>query len=1204
MTSFENFISSLNSDPLKKGKQFEVFIKWFLKNDPEWSTQISQVWLWDEYPQSWGRDCGIDLVFQHKNGENWAVQAKCYSPEYSITKHDVDKFLSESNRPAIKKRLLIATTDLISGNARQVCDAQDKQVVKFLLSHFENSDINYPTSIKDLYTVKPKNKPKPRNHQIEAIKSVTEKFKDVDFGQLIMACGTGKTYTTLWIKEALMSNSTLVLVPSLGLLSQTLHEWTFAAKDLFDVLCVCSDETVGKKVNDENISTISDLAFPVTSSKNEIKKFLLSDSPKVIFATYQSSQLIEDIQTDLKIDEFDLVIADEAHRCTGKVKSNFSRILNPNAIRSKKKLFATATPKTYSTAIKKSAQQRGVEIVGMDDEEQFGPVLYRLSFSKAIKLELLSDYRIVVIGVDNKMIADSIKRRDILHLNSGFEIDSKSLASYIGLLKAIKEFNLQKIISFHSRVNKAKEFSQILNYVNDSLSKKSKPEGELSCDFVSGDMPTSQRRLKLEHLKNIKSDQRALLANARCLSEGVDVPSLDGVAFIEPKQSQVDIIQAVGRAIRLSENKTLGTIIIPVFIESGMNADEVLSGSEFKPVWDVLNALKSQDDDICLELDQIRFELGLLGQKKAPRLPHQITLDIPSTVDKDFERSLRTYLIENTTDSWDFMFGVLVKYTNKNGTSRIPSSATFEGYNLGNWVQTQRNNSKHMDERRNKLESLKDWSWDPYEEQWSLNFLALKKFAEVHGNCIVPPSFNLEESKNLNNWVKIQRQNKDLLTEERTRNLEKLKGWVWGVNDYKWEQGINHLKKYLEINGTANVPIKYVDKKSGFRLGNWVGAKRAIKDQLSKERIVELESFHGWLWDSLKSSWDIGFGYLMEYINNGGDPKIPKGFVNENGIKLGQWVLGQRKNYKKLSKERVQKLESIDGWSWDPFESLWEEGYEYLLKYVESFGNALVPATYVSDEGFTLGRWVASQRNKRNNLSIDKVEKLEVLSNWLWDPYTVSWEESFKALEEYSKNYGNCNVPEDYLSLDNKNLYHFVNDQRKHKKSGKLSKYRQEKLMKLQGWSWNPNEDKWNNAILLLNDFVNKNGDSDVPVDFITKDGFKLGSWCSTRRKDKHKLTPEKINQLECLPGWTWNKLDSQWNESYEKYIKYIDEFGSKDIPVTFKDPTGYNLGLWVSNQRKKRLKLSDQQINKLTSIPKWRWDDDSIVSKQERLDL
>ena len=278
---FADFYNSLDADPGKRGRQFEHFVKWFLKADPEWSTQVEQIWLWDEWPQRWGADCGIDLVFRHRNGEHWAVQAKCYSPDYDITKHDVDKFLSESNRPLIQRRLLIATTDRLGGNARQVCEAQEKPVVRFLLSDFEKSALEYPSDVGSLSQAKRKPRPEPREHQREAIDAVEQGFQTARRGQLIMACGTGKTYVTLWVKERLQANRTLVLVPSLGLLSQILREWTFAAADPFEVLCVCSDQSVGARGSDEAIHSPADLAFPVTSDAGEIRRFLSGTGPRV-----------------------------------------------------------------------------------------------------------------------------------------------------------------------------------------------------------------------------------------------------------------------------------------------------------------------------------------------------------------------------------------------------------------------------------------------------------------------------------------------------------------------------------------------------------------------------------------------------------------------------------------------------------------------------------------------------------------------------------------------------------------------------------------------------------------------------------------------------------------------------------------------------------------------------------------------------------
>ena len=311
MGNFSKLIQSIYRDG-NDGKVFERFVKWFLKNDPEWSTQVDQVWLWDEWPGRWGPDKGIDLVFKHRNGETWAVQAKCYSSDYYVTKADIDTFLTESNRKVISKRLLMASTDRIGENARETCAGQEKPVTRFMLSDFEKAEVDYPKTYKNLQRIKKKPKPKPHDYQKEAIQAVARRFKKADRGQLIMACGTGKTFTTLWIKERLKSQCTLVLLPSLNLLAQTVREWTAASKSNLDVMCVCSDQSVGRRKNDDEvIQSVADAPFPVQSQPKEIDKFLKDDGDKVIFSTYQSSPLIEEVYKNKRLAPFDLVIADD-----------------------------------------------------------------------------------------------------------------------------------------------------------------------------------------------------------------------------------------------------------------------------------------------------------------------------------------------------------------------------------------------------------------------------------------------------------------------------------------------------------------------------------------------------------------------------------------------------------------------------------------------------------------------------------------------------------------------------------------------------------------------------------------------------------------------------------------------------------------------------------------------------------------------------
>jgi len=985
MATFDEFLSSFNLDN-NKGTQFEHFVKWFLKNDPEWITQVDEVWLWDEYPDRWGPDHGIDLVFRHKNGETWAVQAKCYDTKYSITKKDVDTFLSESNRQGIDKRLLIASTDQVGKNAREVCKAQEKPVTLYLHADFDKAAVNYPSDMSQLSSAKRKDLPAPRPHQTKAIEDAVQGFETDDRGQMIMACGTGKTFTTLWVKEALNAKTTLVLLPSLSLLSQTLREWASASNEPFEALCVCSDETVGKQSNDELISSVQDVAFPTTSDPQEIKNFLDRDVSKIVFSTYHSSPSIAEAQSGDSTQAFDLVIADEAHRCTGEAGKAFTTVLDSSLIKAKKRLFTTATPRTYSTNIKKKASEMGVDIADMSDEASFGKEFHHLTFAQAIDKKLLTDYRVVIIGVDEPMISKWIENRELVRTDDGETTDAKTLASQIGLIKAIKDYDLKRMISFHSRVKGAEWFAEDLHNAMDFVSDEHRPEGEIYTDFVSGKMSSYDRGLKLSQLKKLHNADRGLLTNARCLSEGVDVPSLDGVAFIDPRSSQVDIVQAVGRAIRKSDNKTIGTIVLPVFIEDTDDVEESLQSGNFKPIWGVLNALKSHDETLSLELDQLRTNLGRQGGGgSVGSLPEKVVFDLPKTVDESFSDALKTIVIDKTTDSWEFWYGLLLNYFNKEGDTIVKRGYEVDGYNLARWVSTQRvakADNILSPERRQKLDDL-GFIWNTIEYKWNRGYQYLKQYIKDNGDALVKGGYKVD-GFNLGNWVSNKRAEKEnnILSPERRQKLDDL-GFVWNTIEYKWNRGYQYLKQYIKDNGDALVKGGY--KVDGYSLDVWVNTQRVEKENniLSSERRQKLDDL-GFVWNTIEYQWNQGYQYLKQYIKDNGDTLVKKDY-QVDGFNLGNWVNAQRsrKTNNILSSERRQKLDELR-FIWNPIEYKWNQGYQYLKQYIKDNGDTLVKQGYKVD-GFNLGIWVNTQRSRKTNniLSPESRQKLDDLG-FVW----------------------------------------------------------------------------------------------------------------------------------------------------------------------------------------------------------------------------
>ncbi len=1191
MASFEKLESTFSPDVQVRGTQFEKLLKWWLQTDPVYSARLKKVWLWDEWPGRDGADIGIDLVAEAHDGGIWAIQAKCIDPKNSLKKSEVDSFLAASSKPPFTFQLLIASTGNLSANLLRAFS--DRPAALVARAELASSEVDWPASINHLATGKRKKPRTPRKHQKAAIADVLAGFEKSKRGQLIMACGTGKTLTALFIAKETEAKRILVLLPSLSLLSQTLREW--ASSDFkFEFLPVCSDETVSTP--DAALGSVSELGFPVTTDPEAIATFLKRRSGnRVVFATYQSSPRIAAAFAGGGIPKFDLVIADEAHRCAGRVSSDYGTILDEDLIPSKKLLFMTATPRYFTGRVIKEAKESDFEVASMDDHQVFGPVFHTLSFSDAIDKKLLTDYQVVIVGVDDDTYLEWVNEGQFVTIDGAKVTDARTLATQIGLLKAMKRFDLRRIISFHSRVKKAKEFASSMPEVLAWMPKNQRPRGSLVSDFVSGEMPTGSRKVKLDRLATIESTERALLANARCLTEGVDVPALDGVAFVDPRSSEVDIVQAVGRAIRLADDKKIGTIVLPIFVPTTQDWSTSLSDPAFKSTWKVLEALRSHDSTLGDCLDELRREMG--SGSRVAEFPRKIVFDLPARISPSFTKAIQAKIVENTTSSWEFHFGVLESFVQREGHARVPQQQVERDINIGSWVATQRSmyrSQKLASNRVARLEALPSWSWNPHDDDWQQGLSLLLEFVDREGHAQVSAQYR-ESDFALGRWVSKRRTEfrSGRLAADRASRLEKITGWTWNPHGDQWERAFSIFKEFVSREGHGRIPNGH--QESGINLRIWVNSQRTEyrKGTLPSDRVQRLEAEPTWAWDAREDRWENMFSLLVGFVNREGTAQVPQDHI-EGGFNLGGWVSNRRTEGRsgRLSVDRVERLEALNGWTWHQVDLRWEHAYSCLKAFIEVNGNAQVPQDYVV-ENVSLGSWVSNQRSKYRSgqLSVERAELLDSLPEWTWNARTDRWGHAFALLNAFVNREGHADVAQNHVE-DGFDLGNWISKQRGKYRSGGLPKNQVDLFESLPGWTWNSLESRWDDAFVSLKDFVAREGNCRVPKSHF-ENGFNLGSWVQIQRlRFQKKLVPEdRVKRLESVPGWVWDQTDARWEESFSKLANFVAREGHARVPAKHREGS-FKIGIWCDNQRAKFRagKLPVDRIRRLEQLPSWSW--------------
>lgn len=1018
LTAFADIEARISALPGNKerGDAFEIFAEAYFATQK--IAQAKEVWPFDAVPLAQrqalsldtGRDMGVDGTYLTVDGELRAYQVKFRSRRTALTWEDLSTFMGLTDQ--VSQRVLFTNSETLPALMQDrsgFVPIRGSDLDRLTATDFEAMRQWLQTGQVKL----PRKQPLP--HQQEALIAIAAGLQEHNRATTVMACGTGKSLVSLWAAEQYNCKTMLVLVPSLALVRQLLHEWLReTAWEQLTFMCVCSDPTVAKGADDVIVHQ-ADLDFPVTTDSAVVSRFMNKpfDGVKIVFSTYQSAHVVA---AGLPLDEegkaraFDLAIFDEAHKTASREGSRFSFALEDANLPIRKRLFFTATPRHYDIR-KKDKEGDAVLAYSMDRPEIYGPVIHALSFAEAARRGIICDYKVVISVVTSDMVNDDLLQHGEV-LVAGDVVKARQVALQIALQKAVEKYGVSRIFTFHGSVAAARSFT---SSDSDGIQQHLP---DFTTLHVSGEMPTSRRE---DQMKAFRQADKAVISNARCLTEGVDVPAVDMVAFISPRKSKVDIVQATGRAMRKSPGKEFGYVMVPLFVEqaSDESIEDALKRTGFDDVWDLLGAMREQDDVLVDIIRQMQEDKGRTGGYNNSRFSERVEVLGPSVSLETIRTSISAECLEYLGVSWDERFGELLAYRGKHGNTNVSAEPRT---GLTSWISNQRTyfkTNRLQSDRLIRLQEI-DFVWDVLDVQWNNRFSELLAYGQKHGNLDVPQRY----SGGLGSWVNNQRQLEKTgeMPFDKKARLDN-SGFIWDPLEWSWQEQYRQLCAYRHEHGIAT--DNWPEDSNG-----WMSSqrKRREKGTLSNQKVAQLESI-GFVWSFRDSAWQERIEELRVYVEKHGSADVPQ----REPSGLGAWLNTRRKEEKSgnLTREKKATLEEM-GVQWNPVGDKWGSMYEQLLAYRDDHGTTNVPINGTTD----LDAWVTRQRKAKKNktLSQDRISLLDD-AGFDWDPFATQWETMFMELLAYQLENHNINVPQRPLT----SLGRWVRVQRESLKNGRLT---------------------------------------------------------------------------------------------------------------------------------------------------------------------
>lgn len=877
-------------------------------------------------------------------------------------------------------------------------------------------------------------------HQLEGLQEALDEFEHAQRAQIHMACGSGKTRLGQAVASQVRAQRILVLVPSLSLLSQTLVSWQQMA-DIApeELLCVCSDPAIAQDPDDDP-DIVDDIPVQVTTTPCDIADFAAGRGFRkmIVYCTYHSvPTLVAGLPPGFV---FDIGIFDEAHRTTGPSNGQFAMALRDHKTMAiSRRLFLTATPRHLPDA------DAGLGIAySMDDEAVYGRTVYSLSLSEAIERGIITDYKILITVIDD----GETKEIDQEIWSAIGDVDHHTALQALELLVSMQGVGARKAFTFHSRISRSYEFSSVLKTFAQAQ------HLPVQAWHVDGSMGTATRN---ERLTEFAAAGQAVVSCARCLSEGVDTPAVDMVAFMDPRESPIDIVQALGRTLRNYPGKKYGYVLLPLrmHLKPGESVEQAIESSPMSHIWRLLSALADQDATIMDELKGARRQLGRGdggGSSYSGRaLFGKIEFRGVDTAIVGLSRYIRHHVVERLTSNWEVAYGALERYKAEHGHCNVPRAYRASTHvHLGSWCSLQRRlarSGKLQPSRRSDLEAL-GFDFEPIKSAWEKAYSALKEYKSTYGHPNAPYGYVTPTGFALASWCSDQRKAfvSGRLSADREQRLRNL-GFAFRVIDETWNGNLELLRTFIKEQGHSEVPPG-TPGAFGSDLGAWVNNQRTQRDD--PERRALLEGAGLILDQTIHESWESAFSLLLKYREEYGSSSPKLSYVTPDGFRLGDWVSNQRQRKKAglLELSRVTRLEKV-GFVFDIEQAAFDQGMSALLKYLEVHRHCNVPREYVTDDGYKLGSWCSNMRTRLKKAGYeDQREALQAIG-FVFSVPELRWNEMYDAAREYLSSTSSSSVPVKYISPAGLKVGAWISRQRTLNAAGKLAAENRERLMKV-----------------------------------------------------------------------------------------------------------------------------------------------------------